>query len=145
MEDYFLWYKSTHVISVIFWMVAMFYMPRLFVYHCRAKVGSEMDKIFQLMEYRLLKIIMTPSMILTYFFGLLTAYVYGFDALGLWFYIKMLAVIVLTVIYGLLAKWVKDFAKEKNKHTEKFYRIINEIPVAFMIISVVMVIVKPFE
>ena len=145
MEDYFLWYKSIHVISVISWMAAMFYMPRLFVYHCRAEVGSEMDKTFQLMEYRLLKIIMTPSMLLTYFFGLLTAYVYGFVALGLWFHIKMLAVIVLTAIHGLLAKWVKDFAKGENKHTEKFYRIINEIPVVFMVISVVMVIVKPFE
>lgn len=145
MEDYFLWYKSIHVISVISWMAAMFYMPRLFVYHCRAEVDSEMDKTFQLMEYRLLKIIMTPSMLLTYFFGLLTAYVYGFVALGLWFHIKMLAVIVLTMIHGLFVKWIKDFSKGENKHTEKFYRIINEIPVVFMVISVVMVIVKPFE
>lgn len=145
MEDYFLWYKSIHVISVISWMAAMFYMPRLFVYHCRAEVDSEMDKTFQLMEYRLLKIIMTPSMLLTYFFGLLTAYVYGFVALGLWFHIKMLAVIVLTMIHGLFVKWIKDFSKGENKHTEKFYRIINEIPVVFMFISVVMVIVKPFE
>ena len=111
MEDYFLWYKSIHVISVISWMAAMFYMPRLFVYHCRAEVDSEMDKTFQLMEYRLLKIIMTPSMLLTYFFGLLTAYVYGFVALGLWFHIKMLAVIVLTMIHGLFVKWIKDFSK----------------------------------
>ena len=77
MEDYFIWYKTIHVISVISWMVAIFYLPRLFVYHSKVELGSEMDKTFQIMERRLLKIIMTPAMLLTYIFGLLTAYVYG--------------------------------------------------------------------
>ncbi len=145
MADYFMWYKAIHVICVISWMAAMFYMPRLFVYHTRAEVGSEMDKTFQQMEYKLLKIIMTPSMILTYFFGILIAYIYGFVALGVWFHIKMTAVLGLTIFHGILAKWRKDFINGTNKHSEKFYRLINEIPPILMIIAVVMVIVKPFE
>ncbi|MCF8494067.1 MAG: protoporphyrinogen oxidase HemJ [Rickettsiaceae bacterium] len=145
MEDYFMWYKAIHVISVISWMAAMFYMPRLFVYHTRAKIGSEMDKTFQQMEHKLLKIIMTPSMISTYFFGILIAYIYGFVALGVWFHIKMTAVLGLTIFHGLLAKWRKDFINGNNNHSEKFYRLMNEIPPILMIIAVIMVIVKPFE
>lgn len=140
-----MWYKAIHVISVISWMAAMFYMPRLFVYHTREKIGSEMDKTFQQMEYKLLKIIMTPSMISTYFFGILIAYIYGFVALGVWFHIKMTAVLGLTIFHGLLAKWRKDFINGNNNHSEKFYRLMNEIPPILMIIAVIMVIVKPFE
>ena len=145
MEKYFLWYKAIHVIAVISWMAAMFYLPRLFVYHSRPNITPEMDKTFKLMEKRLLRIIMTPAMIITYIFGFLVAYIYGFVALGIWFHIKMGAVLALTILHGMQAKWVKDFAKGENKHTEKFYRIINEVPVFFMLIAVVMVIVKPFE
>ena len=140
-----MWYKAIHVISVISWMAALFYMPRLFVYHTRAEIGSDMDKTFQLMEHKLLKIIMTPSMILTYFFGILIAYIYGFVALGAWFHIKMAAVIGLTIFHGLLAKWRKDFINGNNNHSEKFYRLMNEIPPILMIVAVIMVIVKPFE
>lgn len=145
MEEYFIWYKTFHVISVISWMAAMFYLPRIFVYHTKAEIGSEMDKTFQIMEKRLLKIIMTPAMLSTYIFGLLTAYVYGLVALGIWFHIKMLAVLGLTIMHGLCAKWVKDFAKGENKHSEKFYRMVNEVPTILMILAVIMVIVKPFE
>lgn len=145
MEDYFLWYKAIHVISVISWMAAMLYLPRLFVYHTRAEKGSQMDETFKIMEKRLLRIIMTPAMISTYFFGFLVAYIYGFVALGVWFHIKMLAVLGLTIFHGMLAKWVKIFAAGENKRSEKFYRIVNEIPIIFIIIAVIMVIVKPFE
>lgn len=145
MEDYLIWYKTIHVISVISWMAAIFYLPRLFVYHSKVELGSEMDKTFQIMERRLLKIIMTPAMLLTYIFGLLTAYVYGVVALGVWFHIKMLAVLGLTIMHGLCAKWVKDFAKGENNHSEKFYRMANEVPTILMILAVTMVIVKPFE
>ena len=145
MEDYFIWYKTIHVISVIAWMAAIFYLPRLFVYHSKVELGSEMDKTFQIMERKLLKIIMTPAMLLTYIFGLLTAYVYGFVALGAWLHIKMLAVLGLTIMHGFCAKWVKDFAKGENNHSEKFYRMANEVPTILMIVAVTMVIAKPFE
>lgn len=145
MENYYVWYKAIHIISVISWMAAMFYLPRLFVYHTRAAVGSEMDQTFKVMEKKLLRLIMTPAMIATYIFGFLLAYIYGFVALGAWFHIKMLAVLALTAMHGMQAKWVKDFARGANKHSEKFYRVVNEVPVIFMIIAVVMVVVKPFE
>jgi len=145
MEDYFIWYKTIHVISVISWMAAIFYLPRLFAYHSKVEIGSEIDKTFQVMEKRLLKIIMTPAMLSTYIFGLLTAYVYGLVALGVWFHIKMLAVLGLTIMHGFCAKWMKDFARGENKRSEKFYRMANEIPTILMIVAVTMVIVKPFE
>jgi putative membrane protein len=118
MEDYFLWYKALHILAVISWMAAMLYMPRLFVYHTRAEAGSEMDKTFQLMERKLFRVIMTPAMIVTYIFGILVSYIYGMEALGIWFHIKMLAVVVLTAFHGIMAKWRKDFANGNNKHSE---------------------------
>jgi putative membrane protein len=145
MEEYFLWYKAIHVISVISWMAGILYMPRLFVYHTRAKKGSEMDKTFQVMERKLLRFIMNPAMISSYVFGLLTAYIYGFVALGMWFHLKMFAILLMTIFHGFLAKWRKDFEKGKNIHSEKFYRMANEIPTILMIISVLLVIIKPFE
>jgi len=145
MADYYDWFKAFHIISVIAWMAGLFYLPRLFVYHTKAKIGSEMDKTLQIMEYKLLKIIMNPAMIATYILGLINAYIYGFAVLGIWFHIKMVAIIILTIIHGLLARWRKNFALGKNVHSERFYRIFNEVPVLAMIVAVIMVIVKPFE
>ncbi len=145
MEEYFLWYKAIHVISVISWMAAMLYMPRLFVYHATAQKGSELDLTFQVMEKRLQQVIMTPAMVLTYFFGVLTAYVYGIEALGAWFHVKMLVVLLLSGFHGMLSKWRKSFIKGENKYSAKFYRIMNEVPTFLMIIAVIMVVIKPFE
>lgn len=144
-QDYLLLYKSIHVISVIAWMAAIFYLPRLFVYHTSVRPGSKTDKKFQIMEKRLLSIIMNPAMIATYVFGFLTSISYGHTVLSSWFYIKMLAVLGLTIIHLLCMKWVKDFAICSNRHTEKFYRIVNEAPTILMALSVFMVIMKPFE
>ena len=143
--EYYLWYKAIHVIAVIAWMAALLYMPRLFVYHTRTRQGSEMDETFKIMEKKLLKIIMNPAMITTYVFGLLTAHIYGFSALGKWFHLKMFAVLALTMFHAFEAKMVKSFSTNTNKYSENFYRIINEVPAIFIIIAVVAVIVKPFE
>ena len=145
MSDYYEWFKAFHVIAVIAWMAGMFYLPRLYVYHTRAKVGSEMDKTFRVMEYRLLKFIMNPAMIATYLFGFIVAYIYGFKALGIWFHIKFAMVLAITVMHGFLARWRKDFVNGKNTRSENFYRITNEVPAIAMMIAVIMVIVKPFE
>ena len=115
------------------------------MYHTKSEKNSEMDKTFQIMESRLLRIIMNPAMLMTYFFGLLTAYIYGFVALGMWFHLKMCVVLFFTIFHMFLAKWRKDFIKGENKHSEKFYKIINEIPTILMIIAVILVVVKPFE
>lgn len=133
------------MISVIAWMAGMFYLPRLYVYHTRAEVGSDMDKTFQTMERKLLRLIMNPAMVFSIILGLINAQIYGFAALGNWFHVKMLAVILLVVIHGLLARWRKAFAEGKNIHSENFFRVVNEIPVALMVVAVIMVVVKPFE
>jgi putative membrane protein len=145
VANYYEWFQALHVISVISWMAGLFYLPRLYVYHTRAEIGSDMDKTFQEMELKLLRVIINPAMILTLVFGLITAHIYGFKALGLWFHIKMTAVLLLLVFHGMLARYRKDFAKGQNKHSEKFYRIINEVPVVLMIVAVTMVVLKPFE
>ena len=145
MANYYEWFKALHIISVISWMAGMFYLPRLYVYHSMTKPGSEMDKTFQTMEYRLFKIIMNPSMISTYVFGIITSHIYGFGALGKWFHIKMLMVIILTILHGIFARWRKDFVGGKNTRSDKFYRFINEIPVVLMIVAVFMVVLKPFD
>lgn len=145
MDNYYSWFKVVHIFAVISWMAGLLYLPRIYVYHSKVAIGSETDKIFQLMEHRLLKIIMNPAMIITYIFGLINAYIYGFVALGIWFHIKITAVLGLSCIHGLLAKWRKDFVLGSNKHSAKFYRIINEIPVLLMLIIIIMVIIKPFE
>lgn len=145
MSNYFEWIKAAHIIAMTCWMAGMFYLPRLYVYHCQAKIGSDQDKTFQVMELKLLRIIINPSMVLTIVFGLMLASVYGFKALGMWFHLKMLAVVLLTVLHGFLARWRKDFAKGENRHSERFYRIINEVPVVLFVMAVILVVVKPFE
>ena len=145
MANYYDWFKALHVIFVIFWMAGLLYLPRLYVYHTRTIVGSEMDKTFQEMERKLLRIIINPAMILAITLGFANAYIYGFKALGMWFHIKMMAVLLLIIFHGFLARYRKDFATGKNKHTEKFYRIINEVPAFLIAIAVIAVVVKPFE
>lgn len=145
MADYYEWFKALHVIFVISWMAGLLYLPRIYVYHTRAKVGSEMDKTFQIMERRLLRIIMNPAMVGTYTFGLILVWIYGLEALGAWFHIKISAVILITILHMLMARFRRAFAEGKNHHSEKFYRFFNEVPAFLMIITVIMVIVKPFE
>ncbi len=145
MEEYFLWYKVAHIIAVISWMAGLLYLPRLFVYHTNVARGSEADMLFQTMEMRLLRWIMNPAMIATYVFGILISYIYGLEALGVWFHIKLTAVLALSAFHGFLAKCRKDFAAGINARSANFFRLINEVPTILMIIIVVMVIVKPFE
>lgn len=138
-----LWIKSAHVISVIAWMAALLYLPRLMVYHVDAENGSELSERLKIMERRLLKAIMTPSMIATWVFGITLSIMYEAWSEP-WFICKFLLVIILTFMHFAAAKWVKDFANDENKKSEKFYRIANEVPAVLMIFIVILVIVKPF-
>ena len=133
--------KSLHIIAVISWMAGLLYLPRLFVYHCRVGNNSQMDETFQLMEKRLLKFIMNPAMIFSFIFGAALIHFIGFDQI--WIHIKLLLVILMAGFHGFLAKCRKDFIKGENKHSEKFYRIINEVPTILMIIIVFLAILKP--
>jgi putative membrane protein len=137
------WIKALHVIAVISWMAGMLYLPRLFVYHCEAEVGSKQSETFKVMERRLLKAIINPAMIVTWLAGLYLAWAGHWLSAG-WFHGKLLLVLILSGVHGLFSRWVKDFANDRNHHSQKFYRIINEVPTILMIGIVVLVIVKPF-
>ena len=142
------WIKAFHVIAVIAWMAGMLYLPRLFVYHCAAEKGSVQSETFKAMERRLLRAIINPAMIATWLLGLWLAWHgpdsrYGWFASG-WFEAKLVLVIALSTLHGFFARWVKDFAADRNRHSPKFYRIINELPTVIMIGIVILAVVKPF-
>jgi len=143
LGDLYLWVKSVHVISIIAWMAAILYLPRLFVYHVAAPVGSEQSETFKVMERRLLKAIMTPAMISSWIFGLWAAGQIGAFSQG-WFHAKLLLVVLMSGAHGYLAVCVKKFARDENTKSAKFYRILNEVPTLLMIAVVILVIVKPF-
>ena len=138
-----LWVKAFHVISVIAWMAALLYLPRLFIYHCGAEKDSEQSETFKVMERRLLKAIATPSMIATWIFGLWIAVLHNVWSEP-WFMVKLTCVLVITGIHTAYSKYTRAFANDKNLKSQKFYRVINEIPAVLMVIIVIMVIVKPF-
>ena len=107
------WIKALHVIAVISWMAGMLYMPRLFVYHCEAEVGSKQSETFKVMERRLLKAIINPAMIVTWLAGLYLVWSGHWYASG-WFHAKLTLVVILAGIHGLFSRWVKDFAADRN-------------------------------
>ena len=125
-------------------MAGMFYLPRLFVYHCKAKPGSELDSTLKVMENKLLRIIINPAMIATFIFGFALAYTVGFGNLSGWFHAKLLLLVFMTGLHVMMARYRKDFEKGINKRTEKFYRIFNEAPVVLMVAIVFLAVFKPF-
>ena len=139
----YLYLKAFHIIAVISWMAGMLYLPRLFVYHTMAKPGSEQSETFKVMERRLLKFIMLPAMIVSWLLGIfLLLETQAFTA-G-WFIAKFALVVALSGMHGLLSRWTRDFSVDRNQHSEKFYRVINEIPTLLMIAIVILAVVKPF-
>jgi protoporphyrinogen IX oxidase len=138
------WIKALHVIAVISWMAGMLYLPRLFVYHCEAEVGSKQSETFKVMERRLLKAIINPAMIVTWLAGLYLVWA-GHWYLSPWFHLKFLLVLVLSGVHGFFVRCVRAFAADQNTFSQKFYRIINEVPTVLMIAIVILVIVKPFS
>ena len=146
--DTYGWIKAIHIIAVIAWMAGMLYVPRLFVYHCTAETGSVQSETFKVMERRLLRGIINPAMIATWVFGRWLAWHgpdshYGWFASG-WLQAKLVLVVILSGIHGLFARWVKAFGRDQNRHSQRFYRIINEVPTVLMIGIVILVVLKPF-
>jgi protoporphyrinogen IX oxidase len=142
------WIKAFHIIAVMAWMAGMLYLPRLFVYHCAAEKGSVQSETFKVMERRLLRAIINPAMVATWVFGLWLAWLgpdsrYGWFA-SPWLWTKLVLVLALSAVHGMLARWRKDFAADRNVHSQRFYRIINEIPAILLIGIVILVVVKPF-
>ena len=142
LADFYLWIKAAHVMAVIAWMAGLFYLPRLFVYHVDAQIGSVQSETFKVMERRLYKAIMVPAMLASWVFGLMLVSIIGLE--GTWLWVKWVAVLGLTGFQGLLGRHVRLFAADQNCHTGRYFRIINEVPTLAMIVIVIMVIVKPF-
>jgi putative membrane protein len=138
-----LWLKAAHVIAVIAWMAGMFYLPRLFVYHVDAAPGSVQSETFKVMERRLLKMIINPSMIAVWLTGPWLAYEDGFFTQP-WLHAKLALVLAMSGLHGYFARLVKAFAADKNVRSARFYRILNEIPPLLMVLIVILVVVKPF-
>ena len=139
----YLWIKAFHIIAVISWMAGMLYLPRLFVYHCEAEVGSKQSETFKVMERRLLKAIINPAMIATWIFGLWLVWLGGWEKSG-WLHAKFALVILLSGIHGWLVRLWRAFAEDKNQKSQKFFRIINEVPAVLMVLIVLLVVLKPF-
>lgn len=145
MAEAYLWIKALHIISVIAWMAGMLYLPRLYVYHADAEVGSPASEMLKVMERRLLRAIINPAMITAFVFGGILLFTPGVVDWGsVWIYVKLAMVLVLGWIHGLLARWRKDFERDENTRSARFYRFANEGPTLAMIVIVIMVVVKPF-
>lgn len=139
----YLWLKAFHLIAVISWMAGMLYLPRLFVYHCEAAPGSAQSETFKVMERRLLRFIINPAMVVTWALGLWLAWDGGWWTSG-WFHAKFALVIALSAVHGMFSGYVRGFAEDRNRHSARFFRIMNEVPTVLMVIIVILVIVKPF-
>ena len=146
VAKYYLWTKALHVIFVISWMAGMLYLPRLYVYHAETVLGSEMDEKFQIMERRLLRIIINPAMILSLLTGLILIAITkaGAPGTGLWMHTKLLFVAALLLSHMLLSYYRKRFVAGLNKKSANFFRFLNEANTLCMIVIVIMVIVRPF-
>ena len=150
MIDYLIamypWLKAGHIISVISWMAGIFYLPRLFVHHSeKVEVPSQTDRLFSIMESKLLKVIMTPAMLTTWGFGLSLAVIPGvLDWSDIWPWVKLISIIAMTWFHFWLAKRQRDFELGDNQLTGKTYRIMNEVPTVLLLVIVIMVLVRPF-
>ena len=138
------WVKALHVVSVMSWMAGLLYLPRLFVYHCGVAAGSETSETFKVMERRLLRAIMNPAMIASYVFGVWMLILTPEWLSQPWMHAKLTAIVGMTIMHMLMSRWRGQFAEDRNARTHRFYRAMNEIPTALMVVIVILVIVKPF-
>jgi protoporphyrinogen IX oxidase len=144
LSDWYPWIKALHVMAVIAWMAGLFYLPRLFVYHAESvEAGSETDRMFQIMERRLLKAIMVPSMIAAWLFGLALVLTPGIVTwTEIWPWTKLAGVVAMTAFHHWLGARRKDFASGANRLSGRSYRMMNEVPTLLMVLIVVSVIVR---
>ena len=143
LAPFVLWLKAFHIIAVIAWMAGMLYLPRLFVYHCEVAPGTGEYERFVVMERRLMRIIINPSMIAVWVFGILLAF--AANAWGEhWLHAKLALVVVMSGFHGMFSRWRRDFERGLNTHSQRFYRIVNEVPAGLMILVVLLVVLKPF-
>lgn len=139
------WIKALHIISMTAWMAGMFYLPRLYVYHCQLQPGTAESERFKVMERRLLRQIINPAMTATWVFGTMLVLTPGVvDWSAGWWLVKFAAVILLAGFHGELSRWRRAFLEDRNMRSQRFYRIANEVPTLCLVVIVVMVVVRPF-
>jgi len=142
--NYYLLFKSLHLIAVISWMAGLLYLPRIFVYHAENNTEKNTSEIFKIMERRLMFYIMTPAMILSWFFGIFLILINEISiTLNLWVQTKLFLVVLLTIYHLFLGYYLRKFALDENKKSAKFFRIINEIPTILLILIIFVIIYKP--
>ncbi len=145
LGPYLLYTKSFHLIAVMAWMAGLFYLPRLYVYHCGLARGSVESERFKVMEWRLLKQIMNPAMATAWLFGILLILTPGaVDFHSGWWAVKFIGVILMSGFHGACSKWRKNFMEDRNMKSHRFYRFANEVPTVLMVIIVIMAIAQPF-
>ena len=142
----YLWIKALHIVAVISWMAGLLYLPRLFVYHSSTEAGSTASETFKVMERRLMGAIMTPAMLASWILGLVLIAGLGVEAFrgSYWLLVKISLVVILSGLHLVLAWHLRTFATDRNRHSARYFRILNEVPTVLMIAIVVMVIVRPF-
>ena len=144
MTTAYLWLKAIHIIGVITWFAGLFYLPRLFVYHTMAHDKASNER-FTMMEEKLYRVIMRPSMIIAIVFGLwIMVLAWDAFAASAWLWLKILGVVALLGYHHYCGRLIRAFALEENPHSEKFYRLFNELPAVLLITMVILVVVKPF-
>ena len=142
--NYYLLFKSLHLIAVISWMAGLLYLPRIFVYHAENNTEKNTSEIFKIMERRLMFYIMTPAMILSWFFGIFLILINEISiTLNLWVQTKLFLVVLLTIYHLFSGYYLRKFALDQNKKSAKFFRIINEIPTILLILIIFVIIYKP--
>lgn len=143
LGDAYLWVKALHIIAFIAWMAGMLYLPRLYVYHCAAEPGSPQSETFKVMERRLLRAIINPAMIGTWILGLMLAAHGNLWGAG-WLHAKFALLIAMQVVHAAFARWRRQFAADENRHTARFYRVMNEVPTVLMVGIVLLAVLRPF-
>ena len=138
------WMKSLHLISVISWMAGLFYLPRIFVYHVERSDGEDqINEVFLIMEKKLHSFIMTPAMIVSWICGFLLAAIPGIiDFSHMWVWVKLLAIIAMTLFNIWLGLKISDFKTNNNTLSGKQYRLLNEVPTVLLVIIIVSVVLK---
>lgn len=141
----YLWIKALHILAVISWMAMLLYLPRLMVYHCTAAIGDVQSETFKTMQRRLLRGIGTPAMLVSWVLGLYLVADGGYLTDGTyWAHLKIALVVAMSACHMRLAWHVKQFANDANRHSERYFRIINEVPAVIMVGIVILVVVRPF-
>lgn len=142
--DYYVWIKALHIIAVISFMAGMLYLPRLYIYHVDAPVGSPQSETFKIMERRLLRVIINPAFFAALLFGGLMLWANPSLMSDGWFHAKLGLLVLMGGVHGVFSKWRRLFAEDRNTKSAKFFRVWNEVPTVLMIAIVLLAVAKPF-